>query len=65
MELILTSSFMAHLGVDSGLFPPFSPVSFEYIQVDPYRVPLLVGAVAFALLAGLHWRNRARGKPAN
>ncbi|MDA4123992.1 MAG: hypothetical protein OK438_00885 [Thaumarchaeota archaeon] len=64
LELILTSSFMAHLGVDSGLFPPFSPLSFEYIQVDPYRVPLLVGSVTFALLAGLFWRNRVKGKSA-
>lgn len=63
LELILTSSFMGHLGVDSGLFPPFSPFSFGYISVNPYRVPLLVGSVSFALLGGFYLRSRARGKP--
>ncbi len=62
LELVLASSFMGHLGVDTGLFPPLSPISFEYVQVDPYRVPLLVGSVTFALLAGFYRRKRTSGK---
>jgi hypothetical protein len=62
LELILVSSFTGHLGVDQGLFAPLSPLSFDYIQLDPYRMPLLICAVATALIAGYSWRRSSRGK---
>lgn len=62
LELILVSSFTGHLGVDEGLFAPFSPLSFDYTQLDPYKIPLLVCAVATALLAGYFWRRGDKGR---
>lgn len=60
LELVLVSSILAHLGVDSGLFAPFSPLSFDYVQLDPYRPPLLFGSFVFAILAALLWRRTKR-----
>ena len=61
MELVVVSAFMGHLAVDSGLFAPLSPISFQYIQLDPYRPAFAVGAVAFTLAAGVVLRTRRRG----
>lgn len=58
LDLVVLSSFTAHLGIDSGLFPPFSPISFQYMQLDPFRIPLIAASVLFALAAGLAWRRR-------
>jgi hypothetical protein len=62
IELVVVSAFMGHLAVDTGLFAPFSPISFEYIQLDPYRPFLAVGAVVCALTAGAALRARRIGK---
>ncbi|HME19310.1 MAG TPA: hypothetical protein VKF15_06230, partial [Nitrososphaerales archaeon] len=62
LELIFVSSFTGHLGIDEGLFAPLSPLSFDYIQVDPYRFSLLACAVATALLAGYIWRRGSSGR---
>ena len=52
VELIAISAFLGHMAADTGEFAVLAPFSFAYSTLDPYRVPLAVGAVAFALLAG-------------
>ena len=52
LELVVASAFMGHLAVDTGIFAPFSPLSFQYIQLDPYRAAFAVAAVLCALAAG-------------
>ena len=61
-ELILVSSFTGHLGIDQGLFAPFSPFSFDYVQLDPYRIPLLACSVVSAILVGYLWRREGRDR---
>jgi hypothetical protein len=53
-DVVLTSlsAFFAHLSIDTGVFPAFSPVSFQYYNIGEFRVPFLIAAVAFALAAG-------------
>jgi hypothetical protein len=58
MELVVASAFMGHMAVDTGLFAPFSPISFLYISLNPYRIPLAAGAVLCALAAGVVLRTR-------
>jgi hypothetical protein len=60
IELALMAAFMGHMGVDNGLFPPFSPISYYYVQVDPYRIPLLLGAVLLSIWAGVALRRVRR-----
>jgi hypothetical protein len=60
IDLIVLSAFMGHMAVDTGLFAPFSPISFVYIQLNPYRLPLAAGAVLCALAAGALLRKRQR-----
>ena len=60
MDLVVVSAFMGHLAVDAGLFAPFSPISFQYFQLDPYRPVFAVGAFACTLAAGAVLRTRAR-----
>jgi len=57
-ELVVASAFMTHMAIDTGLFAPWSPLSFQYIQLDPYRPIFAVGAVACAAAAGLVLRVR-------
>ena len=52
VELIAISAFLGHMAADTGEFSLLLPFSFAYSNLDPYRVPLAVGAVVFALLAG-------------
>jgi hypothetical protein len=52
IDLIVLSAFMGHMAVDTGLVAPYSPFSFMYFEVNPYRLPLAVGAVLCALAAG-------------
>jgi hypothetical protein len=62
VELATLSAFFAHLSVDTGVFPPFSPVSFQYYDLGEFRTSFVVAAVAFALAAGLATnQNRHRG----
>jgi hypothetical protein len=58
----MASAFMAHMAVDTGLFPPFSPLSFDYVQVDPYRFPFAVMAVGLAIAAGIELRMKRSAK---
>jgi hypothetical protein len=59
IELVVASSFMAHMAVDTGLFAPFSPITFGYVELGPYRLPFAAGAVVCALAAGAVLRMRA------
>lgn len=64
IELILVSSFMGHMGVDTGLFPPFSPLTFDYVQLDQFRIPLLASSILLSLSAGFFIRRKVhRGTP--
>jgi hypothetical protein len=57
IELVVMSAWQGHMGVDTGLFAHLSPVSFVYIQLDPYRVPLLAGAMVSAVAGGIVLRG--------
>jgi hypothetical protein len=61
MVLASLSAFFAHLTVDTGVFPPFSPVSFQYYNLGEFRIPFLLTAVAFALAAGLSMKFKEQG----
>jgi len=61
IDLVVLSATLAHMGIDTGLFAPFSPVTFDYYQLDPYRVPFLAGAVVTALVGGFVLRRRGSG----
>jgi hypothetical protein len=61
VELASLSAFFAHLSVDTGIFPPFSPVSFQYYDLGGFRIPFLLAAVAFALGAGLLMKHSKQG----
>ncbi len=52
LELVFVSSFSAHLAADTGIFAPLAPVSFAYVSLDIYRLPLALGATLLALLSG-------------
>ncbi len=58
--LIVMSAFAGHLGVDSGLIPPFSPFSFQYVQLEQLHLPLLALSVASSFAAGYLMRKRVR-----
>lgn len=62
-SLLGASAFLGHLAADTGIFPALSPVSFEYFPLQPLQVPLAVGSLLLALLAGLLLR-RAQNLPA-
>lgn len=61
VELVSLSAFFAHLSADTGVFPPFSPISFQYYDVGAFRVPFLFAAIALALAAGLAMRHDKQG----
>jgi hypothetical protein len=59
IELVMASAFMGHMAVDTGIFAPFSPLSLQYFQLDPYRLLFAAGALVCALSAGLVLRMRS------
>jgi len=61
VNLVVLSATLAHLGIDTGIFAPFSPINFDYYPLDPYRVPFLAGATLTALAGGLVLRRRREG----
>ncbi|HYC11591.1 MAG TPA: hypothetical protein VEC02_02895 [Nitrososphaerales archaeon] len=63
LELALLSAFTGHLAVDEGLFAPFSPLSYGYVLLDQYRLPLIACSLAAALLSGYFLRRGNRGGP--
>lgn len=60
LDLVVVSAFMGHMAVDTGLFAPFSPLSFQYYSLDPYRLAFAVGAILCALAAGVVLRRGYR-----
>jgi hypothetical protein len=65
VELLAVAAFLGHMAGDTGEFAVFAPFSFAYSGLDPYRVPLAIGAVVFALLAGYvkYRRYKQKSKP--
>jgi hypothetical protein len=61
VEFASLSAFFAHLSVDTGVFPPFSPISFRYYNLGEFRMPFVLAAVAFALAAGLAMKRNKQG----
>ena len=58
IDLVVVSAFMGHMAVDTGIFAPLSPLSFQYFQLNPYRPEFAVGAVLCTLAAGAVLRTR-------
>jgi len=54
------SGFFAHVGIDSGIFTPWAPVSFDYYTISDYRWPFLALAVVSAVAAGYYSRRVAK-----
>jgi hypothetical protein len=52
IEAATVSAFFAHLSIDTGLFPAFSPVSFAYYKLSTYQPVMIVAAIVAALAAG-------------
>ncbi|MGH2638519.1 MAG: hypothetical protein ACRDF4_04455 [Rhabdochlamydiaceae bacterium] len=52
VPVIATATFMAHIASDTGVFAFYAPISFSYISLNEFRVPLAIGAVCFAIIAG-------------
>lgn len=57
VDLVVLSATLGHLGIDTGLFAPLSPIEFNYVSLDPYRTPFLIGAVIAAVVAGIVFRR--------
>jgi hypothetical protein len=62
LSFAVMSGFFAHLGVDTGLFPPLSPFSFDYYTLGNYQAEFLALALVSALTAGYLGKRRATGK---
>ncbi len=60
LSFAMASGYFAHLGVDTGIFPPFSPFSFAYYATAEYRWVLLALAVASSLAAGYYAKRESR-----
>ena len=52
LPFAMASGYVAHSGVDTGLFAPFSPFLFDYYTITDYRWVFLALAVACSLGAG-------------
>jgi hypothetical protein len=52
VDLVVLSATLAHLGIDTGLFAPLSPLAFDYTQLGPYQIPFLVASVLAAVAVG-------------
>jgi hypothetical protein len=61
VELVSLSAFFVHLSADTGVFPAFSPVSFQYYDIGEFRILTLLAAVAFAMVAGLAMKRKEQG----
>ena len=62
IDLVVVAAFMGHLAVDTGVFAPLSPISFQYYELTPYRPAFALGALACALAAGVVLRRRYRAE---
>ena len=52
IQAATVSAFFAHLSVDTGVFPAFSPISFAYYDLSAYQPEIIAAAIIAALLAG-------------
>lgn len=53
LDLIVMSAFSVHTAVETGLFAPFSPVTFGYAELGPYSLFFAARAVVCAVAAGV------------
>jgi len=60
IEAATVSAFFAHLSIDTGQFPAFSPISFAYYDLSAYQPEMIVAAVVAVLVAGYLGRRRER-----
>ena len=60
---IFLASFLAHIASDSGVFALLAPFSFNYFSIEAFKIPLAVGSIVFALLAGYLKRRRVLSIP--
>jgi len=60
IDFVVVAGFMGHMAIDTGLFAPFSPISFQYYELGPYRPAFALGAILCALAAGAVLRRRGR-----
>jgi hypothetical protein len=58
LSFAVMSGFFVHLSVDTGLFPPFSPISFNYYVLGDYQLIFIVLALSSALVAGYLGKRR-------
>jgi len=58
LSFAVMSGFFAHLAVDTGLFPPFSPISFNYYTLGDYQPAFIALALSSALVAGYLGKRR-------
>ena len=56
--LLVVSAFSGHIGVDTGVIPPYSPVSFQYVGIAPYHALMLAISVLAAFSAGYFMRRK-------
>ena len=59
LSFAVMSGFFAHLGIDSGVFPAFSPINFTYYPLADYSWAFLALAVASSLGAGYYSRKES------
>jgi hypothetical protein len=59
LSFVAMSAFFAHIGIDTGVFAPFSPFSFGYYSLAAYDWIFFILAVASALAAGYCGKKRA------
>ena len=52
------AGFFVHDGIDTGVFAPFSPFSFEYVTITDYRWIFLLVALGCSL-ASVHYAKKA------
>jgi hypothetical protein len=58
VESLVAASFIGHLGSDTGVFPLFSPLSFQYYSLASYRVELVITGLGLAFVSGVLGRYR-------
>jgi hypothetical protein len=57
---LAVSAWFAHIAGDTGVFSLFAPFSFEYSPLGPYRLPFVIIAACFAIVAGYVLRRSHR-----
>jgi hypothetical protein len=55
------SGFFAHVGIDSGVFAPWAPLSFDYYDLTDYRWIFVSLAVASVVVSGYFAKRKSVG----